>query len=93
MTDLSGTHEMQWFCDVPRAVRKQTIIGTTLIFVCLGGFGTWAATAPLAAAVIAQGSFVAAGRNKVVQHLEGGVIRELLVKEGAHLSAERLLVA
>ena len=39
-------------------------------------------TAPLAAAVIAQGSFVATGRNKVVQHLEGGIIKELLVEEG-----------
>ena len=47
-----------------------------------GGFGTWAFTAPLAAAIIAQGSFVATGQNKIVQHLEGGIIKELLVSEG-----------
>ncbi|MEO0913310.1 MAG: HlyD family type I secretion periplasmic adaptor subunit, partial [Pseudomonadota bacterium] len=38
--------------------------------------------APLAAAVISQGSFVATGRNKIVQHLEGGIIREILAQEG-----------
>ena len=50
--------------------------------VSFGGFGAWAFMAPLAAAVIAQGSFVATGRNKIVQHLEGGIIKEILVNEG-----------
>ncbi len=45
-------------------------------------FGTWAFTAPLAAAVIAQGSFVATGQNKILQHLEGGIIEQILVSEG-----------
>ena len=45
-------------------------------------FGLWAFRAPLAAAVIAQGSFVATGSNKIVQHLEGGIIKEILVAEG-----------
>src|SRR5882762_5825475 len=45
----------------------------------LGGFGYWAATAPLSAAVIAQGSFVATGNNKIIQHLEGGIIKDLMV--------------
>eukprot|EP00873_Tetraselmis_striata_P030165 jgi/Tetstr1/450429/TSEL_037465.t1 len=50
--------------------------------VTFGGFGVWAGTAPLASAVIAPGTFVATGANKIVQHLEGGIIRELLVTEG-----------
>ncbi len=33
-------------------------------------------------AVIAQGSFVATGNNKIIQHLEGGIIKELMVGEG-----------
>ena len=51
-------------------------------FGCFGAFGVWGAVAPLAAAVIAQGSFVATGQNKIVQHLEGGIIKEMLVNEG-----------
>ena len=46
------------------------------------GFGAWAALAPLDGAVVASGSFVANGQNKQVQHLEGGIIRDLRVREG-----------
>lgn len=81
-----------WFSEVPRAIWKQTIVGLVLIAICFGGFGTWAATAPLAAAVIAQGSFVATGRNKIIQHLEGGVISEILVKEGDRVEEGQALV-
>ena len=49
---------------------------------CIGGFGVWAAIAPLEGAVVVSGSFVATGQNKHVQHLEGGILREMLVEEG-----------
>jgi HlyD family secretion protein len=48
--------------------------------------------APLASAVVASGSFVATGQNKQVQHLEGGIIRELLAKEGDVVEANQPLV-
>jgi len=75
-------NNLEWYEGVPRSIRPYTKFGVVLILICFGGFGTWAATAPLAAAVIAPGSFVATGKNKVVQHLEGGIIKELLVREG-----------
>ena len=71
-----------WYADVPRSITRQVIFGLTLLVVAFGGFGTWAFRAPLAAAIIAQGSFVATGRNKIVQHLEGGIIKDILIKEG-----------
>ncbi|WP_029619391.1 HlyD family type I secretion periplasmic adaptor subunit [Pseudorhizobium marinum] len=86
------SENIDWFAEVPRAIGKQTVVGLVLIAVCFGGFGTWAATAPLAAAVIAQGSFVATGRNKIIQHLEGGVISEILVKEGDRVEQGQALV-
>jgi HlyD family secretion protein len=46
------------------------------------GFTYWGAMAPIAGAVVTSGVFVATGQNKTVQHLEGGVIREILVREG-----------
>jgi len=73
---------IEWFAEVPRGIGRHTIIGCALIVTVLGGFSAWAFTAPLAAAVIAPGTFVATGENKVVQHLEGGIIKALLVHEG-----------
>ncbi|KPQ08787.1 MAG: HlyD family secretion protein [Rhodobacteraceae bacterium HLUCCA09] len=73
---------VEWHHQVPRSIRRQATFGIVLLVVALGGFGAWALTAPLAAAVIAQGSFVATGRNKIVQHLEGGIIERVVVAEG-----------
>lgn len=72
----------EWYADVPRSISGHVTFGLALMLVAFGGFGLWAFGAPLAAAVIAQGSFVATGQNKIVQHLEGGIIDEILVREG-----------
>lgn len=82
----------EWYSEVPRSIRKQTIVGLVLMAACFGGFGTWALTAPLAAAVITQGSFVATGQNKVIQHFGGGIIKELLVSEGDHVELGQPLI-
>lgn len=82
MSDIASVHDIKWYADVPRSIWKQTVFGMLLLLITFGGFGTWALTAPLASAVISQGSFVATGQNKIVQHFGGGVIKELLVNEG-----------
>jgi HlyD family type I secretion membrane fusion protein len=81
-----------WHTEVPRSIRKQAVSGLALMILCFGGFGAWAFRAPLAAAVITQGSFVATGQNKVVQHLEGGIIKDILVNEGDQVHAGQPLV-
>jgi HlyD family secretion protein len=92
MSAVATHHDAEWFADVPRSILKQTVAGLVLLGLSFGGFGVWAMTAPLAAAVIAQGSFVATGQNKIVQHLEGGLISELLVSEGDHVEFNQPLV-
>jgi HlyD family type I secretion membrane fusion protein len=92
MTHITKSPDPEWYSDVPRSIRKQTVAGLTLLAASFGGFGTWAMTAPLAAAVITQGSFVATGQNKIVQHLEGGVIKELLVSEGDYVEVDQALL-
>jgi HlyD family secretion protein len=72
----------EWYGEVPRSIRFHSVIGLSVLFASFGGFGFWAATAPLSSAIIAQGSFVATGNNKVVQHLEGGIIKDMRVSEG-----------
>lgn len=74
--------ETDWYAEVPRSIRTHTVIGLSILMTTFGGFGYWAATAPLASAIIAPGSFVATGNNKIVQHLEGGIIKDMRVSEG-----------
>lgn len=47
-----------------------------------GGFLLWASLAPIASAAIGNGSVKIETARKVVQHLEGGILREILVREG-----------
>ncbi|MCI2395694.1 HlyD family type I secretion periplasmic adaptor subunit [Aliiroseovarius sediminis] len=89
-TNAVVVHE--WHDKVPRSISKLVTFGLLLLLIAFGGFGAWAFRAPLAAAVIAQGSFVATGRNKIVQHLEGGIIHEILVNEGDKIKAGDTLV-
>lgn len=84
--------ETVWYDTVPRSVGKFVFLGVLLAVLTFGGFGAWAFRAPLAAAIISQGSFVATGRNKIVQHLEGGIIQEITVKEGDFVDAGQLLL-
>ncbi len=72
----------QWHRDVPRSSRWPIALGVCVLLLWGIGFGAWAGLAPLDGAVVASGSFVATGQNKQVQHLEGGIIRKVLVNEG-----------
>lgn len=92
MSDIAKVHDIQWYADVPRSIWKQTTFGVVLLAITFGGFGGWALTAPLAAAVISQGRFVATGQNKIVQHFEGGIIEEILVSEGDRVAVDQPLV-
>lgn len=91
-TSAADVHDIEWYGQVPRSIHRHALIGLALVLAAFGGFGTWAATAPLAAAVVTAGSFVATGENKVVQHLEGGIIEEILVNEGDHVRAGEPLI-
>ena len=66
--------------------------GLAMLVVWLGCFGVWAGVAPLNSAVVTSGTFVATGQNKLVQHLEGGIIREIAVKDGDAVEANQVLV-
>jgi HlyD family type I secretion membrane fusion protein len=81
-----------WYDDVPRQCGGAIAIGVLVTLVCVGGFGVWAATAPIAGAVVASGAFVATGQNKIVQNMEGGVIARLLVHEGDIVDAGQELI-
>src|SRR5580765_3118708 len=62
--------------------RKIARIGIGLIALFFGVGGLWLVFAPLSGAVIAPGFVKVANEKKTVQHLEGGIVREILVKNG-----------
>jgi HlyD family type I secretion membrane fusion protein len=81
-----------WFSGIPRSTRGPTLAGVAILSIAVFGFGAWGATAPLSGAIVTSGVFVATGQNKVVQHLEGGVIRDILVREGDMVEANQALM-
>ena len=65
-----------------RTLRNHLIGGTVIALVLTVGIGGWAATTELSGAITASGSVVVDSSVKKVQHLTGGVVGELLVREG-----------
>jgi len=63
-------------------MRGTIMAGVAVIAIAFGGFGTWAALAPLDSAVVAHGQLTVETKRKTIQHLEGGIVKEILVKEG-----------
>jgi HlyD family type I secretion membrane fusion protein len=72
--------------------RRTIRLGLAIILVAFGGFGVWAAFAPLAGAIIVPGSVKVAEYRKTVQHLEGGIVREILVKAGDRVKQGQPLI-
>jgi len=82
----------EWYRNVPLSAKWPIFTGLAILVVWLGCFGVWAGVAPLNSAVVAPGTFVATGQNKLVQHFEGGIIREIAVKDGDVVEANQVLV-
>jgi HlyD family type I secretion membrane fusion protein len=74
------------------SARGPVVAGLAIFALAVGGFGSWAALAPLSSASIAPGVVVVEGSRKTVQHLEGGIIKEILVAEGSTVEAGQVLV-
>jgi epimerase transport system membrane fusion protein len=62
--------------------KKPLRIGIIILSVTFGIFGLWAVFAPLDSAALAPGVVTVKGNRKTVQHLEGGIVAEILVTEG-----------
>ncbi len=73
-------------------VRNVILVGAAIVAVFFGIFGVWAAVAPLSTAAIAQGEVTVEGKRKTVQHFEGGIVGEILVRDGTVVKAGQVLV-
>lgn len=66
--------------------------GFLIIVAVFGVLGAWMALAPLESAAIAPGTVSVEGKKKVVQHLEGGIVEAIYVKDGDRVAGGQLLL-
>lgn len=77
---------------VPSDARPAILAGLLVVGITFVGFGGWAASAPLSSGAMGIGSVVFEGRRQVVQHLEGGIVAEIRVREGDIVEQGEMLV-
>lgn len=69
--------------DAPRPrTRLPTALGYAIVLIFIVGFGSWASLTPLSEAAIAPGVLKVEGTRRTIQHFEGGIVREILVRDG-----------
>lgn len=74
------------------SMRGRVIWGALFAIGLVGGIGGWAVTAKLSGAVIGQGTVQIVEDLKVVQHVDGGVVREIAVRVGDRVHADQVLL-
>jgi len=74
------------------SARSAMIAGTAIMAAFFVGLGGWAAFAPLNSAAVAPAVVKVEGNRKSVQHLEGGIVKELRVREGDKVATEQTLI-
>jgi epimerase transport system membrane fusion protein len=72
--------------------RRMRRIGIAIVLVVFAGFGSWAALAPLSSAAHAPGLVAVESYRKTVQHLEGGIVRTLEVRDGDAVEKDQVLL-
>jgi membrane fusion protein, type I secretion system len=84
MTDSDGL--------LAASVRRHLGVATALSILLVAGIGGWAVLTRISGAVIASGTVVVETNSKSVQHREGGIVRQIFVRDGDRVEAGDLLV-
>lgn len=74
--------------DTPHKLRSVLIFWLITVFI----FFLWAALAPIDEIVRGDGKVIPGGENQMIQHLEGGMLSEIMVKEGQKVKADDILL-
>lgn len=72
--------------------RASLRLGFFVLFLSVGVCGSWAAFAHIDSAVVVQGTFSVESNRRTVQHLEGGIISEILVRDGDRVEEGQTLI-
>jgi len=68
------------------------LAGLIVVAGTFGGIAAWSSAVPLSEAIITSGTLQVETRRKAIQHLEGGIIGEILVEDGDVVAAGDVLV-
>ena len=74
------------------SARGPLTIGLIALLILVGGFGSWAVLAQITGAVITTGQIEVDRNRQVIQHPDGGVVKEILVDEGDTVAAGDMLI-
>ncbi len=89
-------HELEYLESLSAAVLQKTPKRSKLILyfwlLTIAVFIIWANIAKVDEIVRSSGKVIPSGENKVVQNLEGGIVEEILVKEGESVSKGDILI-
>lgn len=77
---------------VPTDVRGPVLAGVLTLVLLIGGFVGWASFTPLNSAVMGQAVLVVESSRRDVAHLEGGVVRQIHVRDGTEVNEGDLLL-
>jgi adhesin transport system membrane fusion protein len=86
------TLEADWRVEVTKGPARAAMIFIIVIALGFAGALYWAYTASLEEVVSGTGKVVSSQQNQVVQHLEGGIVSELLVREGDRVETADVLM-
>ena len=75
-----------------RSMRRHLVAAIVVTSILIIGVGGWGATAVISGAVVASGALVVDSNVKKVQHLTGGIVGELRVRDGDHVRANDIVV-
>ncbi|MBS7351121.1 MAG: HlyD family type I secretion periplasmic adaptor subunit [Comamonas sp.] len=92
MTDSSMQDAAAVVLDVKQDLGRAARIGLLALGMAFVGFFAWAAFAPLDEGVPSAGVVALDTKRKVVQHLSGGIVTQVLVREGDEVQAGQVLV-
>ncbi|MCW2238510.1 HlyD family type I secretion periplasmic adaptor subunit [Azospirillum canadense] len=74
------------------SLRGTALAGALAVAIGFGGFFGWAFLADLDSAALAPGTVMVESHRKTISHLEGGILRELLVQDGDVVKAGQMLL-
>ncbi|MEO1040267.1 MAG: HlyD family type I secretion periplasmic adaptor subunit [Pseudomonadota bacterium] len=77
---------------VMSAISRQAVMGAVILAVFLAIFFGWGATAPISGGATAPGRISPEGSRRIIQHLEGGIINEIAVRDGDRVAAGDTLI-
>jgi len=74
------------------SIKHVALAGWIIIALFFGGIGSWAAIAPLNGAIVGNAIIKVDGNRKSVQHLDGGIVKDLRIKEGDKVNSGDVLI-